>query len=356
MEPNILRLFGFGFEGTEVPDEMRTLLAQGLGAIILFKRNFASVEQICRLTMELHQNASEPLLVGVDQEGGRVVRMPTSFFAPPAAAVLGRRGDPAMAAEVAHAVGRQLLACGINWNLAPVLDVHTNPANPVIGDRAYGTDPALVARMGVAALRGFTEAGVLCTGKHFPGHGDTVQDSHLSLPRSGQSATRWREVEFLPFRTAIAAGMPSVMVAHLDCPALDPIAPTSLSRTVITGILRGELGFTGMVVSDDMEMSAIAANFDAGEAAVRFVEAGGDLILICRGAARQHAAVAAVSAALRSGRLSDARITGASARIAAARRCIRPIESIEPEAVRKMLVAEGPTLLARVQTISLEGS
>lgn len=305
---DLLPLFCFGFDGIEPPEELCALLGQGLGGVILFKRNLRDLEQVCSLTTTLHRHGVSPLLVGVDQEGGRVVRLPQPFLIPPPAAVLGRIDDPELTRDVARAVGRELRAAGFTWNLAPVLDVHTNPDNPIIGDRAFSHDPHCVVRMGLAAFRGFQEAGILTTGKHFPGHGETAADSHLTLPESPQLKARWNAVEFLPFREAIRAGVPSILVAHLNCPALDPAAPSSLSRSVVTDILRGELGFDGVVVSDDLEMEAIVARFDIGEAAVRFLEAGGDLILICRDADRQRIAVAAVESAVRSGRLSIARL------------------------------------------------
>jgi beta-N-acetylhexosaminidase len=311
-----LSLFGFGFEGTRLPDHLRGLLNAGLGGVILFARNLRSLEQICDLTSELHAAACGPLLVGVDQEGGRVSRLPAPFLIAPAAADLGSVDDPALTKALARAVGRELSASGFAWNLAPVLDVRTNPANTVIGDRAFGQDPDRVARHGVAAIQGLIESGVLATAKHFPGHGDTVADSHLTLPESLQSSSRWRAVEFIPFQHAIRAGVPLVLVAHLSCPALDPASPTSLSHPVITGILREELGFDGVVVSDDLEMSAIADRFDLGEAAVRFLEAGGDLALICHNAERQRAAVEAVEEAVRSGRLSEVRLAVSLERIA----------------------------------------
>ena len=309
-------LFCFGFEGTAPPDRLRPLLEAGLGGVILFRRNLHDLEQICRLTAGLHASVSAPLLVGVDQEGGRVTRLPAPFLSPPSAATLGLADDPALTKALARAVGRELCTTGFTWNLAPVLDVCTNPANPVIGDRAFSHDPDQVARQGVAAIRGLTDAGVLATAKHFPGHGDTIADSHRTLPESLQSRSRWRAVEFIPFQHAIRAAVPLVLVAHLSCPALDPASPTSLSRPVITGILREELGFDGVVVSDDLEMSAIADRFELGEAAVRFLEAGGDLVLICHDAERQRAAMATVEAAAQSGRLSEARFTASLKRIA----------------------------------------
>jgi beta-N-acetylhexosaminidase len=308
-------LFCFGFEGTTPPDRLRPLLEAGLGGVILFRRNLHDLEQICRLTAGLHAAASAPLLLGVDQEGGRVTRLPPPFLSPPSAATLGLADDPALTKALARAVGRELCATGFTWNLAPVLDVRTNPANPVIGDRAFSHDPDQVARQGVAAIQGLTDAGVLATAKHFPGHGDTIADSHRTLPESLQSRSRWRAVEFIPFQHAIRARVPSVLVAHLSCPALDPVSPTSLSRPVITGILREELGFDGVVVSDDLEMSAIADRFELGEAAVRFLEAGGDLVLICHDAERQRSAMAAVEAAARNGRLTEARLAASLQRI-----------------------------------------
>jgi beta-N-acetylhexosaminidase len=313
-------LFCVGFDGLDLPDHLRPLLAAGLGGVILFRRNLQTLEQICRLTADLHAAASAPLLVGVDQEGGRVTRLPAPFLAPPAAATLGGLDDPDLTAELARAVGRELRAAGFTWNLAPVLDVNTNPESPVIGDRAFGSDPEQVARHGLAAIRGLTEAGILPTAKHFPGHGETRADSHRTLPESPQPGTRWRAVEFVPFRQAILAAVPMIMVAHLACPALDPDTPSSLSRTIITDILRGELGFNGVVVSDDLEMDAIAARFDIGEAAVRFLEAGGDLILICQRSDRQRAALEAVEAAVRGGRLSEARLESTLERLADLRR------------------------------------
>jgi beta-N-acetylhexosaminidase len=311
----VLPLFCFGFDGPTLPDVLRPWLVDGLGGVILFRRNLQDLEQICRLTTDLHAGASAPLLVGVDQEGGRVTRLPAPFLAPPPAAAIGDLDDDTLARDLAITVGRELMAAGFTWNLAPVLDVHTNPANPVIGDRAFSHDPDRVARLGVQVIQGLTQAGILATAKHFPGHGETSADSHLTLPISSQPSARWRAVEFVPFRSAIQAGVPMTLVAHMMCPGLDPESPTSLSHTVITEILRRELAFDGVVVSDDLEMEAIAARFDIGEAAVRFLEAGGDLILICHDSAQQEAALVAVEGALQSGRLTQARLAKSLERI-----------------------------------------
>jgi beta-N-acetylhexosaminidase len=334
-------LFCLGFDGTAAPEHARSLLAAGLGGVILFRRNVESLEQLCELTGALHAASARPLLVGVDQEGGRVLRLPAPFLPAPPAAALGAADDPTLTQRLARAVGRELRAAGITWNLAPVLDVRTNAANTVIGDRAYGATPELVARHGLAAFRGYAEAGILATGKHFPGHGVTVDDSHETLPESRQGAARWRAVEFEPFRRAVQAGVPMVLVAHLCCPALDPELPSSLSRRTIAGILRQELGFTGVVVSDDLEMAAISAQMDVGEAAVRFLEAGGDLVLICHTTARQQTAIAAVRAAVRSGRLPEARVADSIARIT---RCVARLPGpIGPDPAMALAVVGAPS-------------
>ncbi|HTU01131.1 MAG TPA: glycoside hydrolase family 3 N-terminal domain-containing protein, partial [Candidatus Sulfotelmatobacter sp.] len=196
MDRRILPLFCFGFDGLTVPDHLRPWLDGGLGGVILFSRNLRDLEQICRLTADLRAAGAQ--LIGVDQEGGRVVRLPPPFTIPPPAAIVGGTGDPALAEDLAYAIGAELRAAGFNWNLVPVLDVHTNPANPIIGDRAFGSDPELVARMGLATLRGYARAGVLTTAKHFPGHGDTSVDSHLALPVCHHPRARWDRIELAP--------------------------------------------------------------------------------------------------------------------------------------------------------------
>lgn len=344
---DLLRLFCFGFDGPAVPDRIRSHLEAGLRAVILFARNLLDLEQVCRLTSDLRHAGAR--LIGVDQEGGRVVRLPPPFTVPPPAAALGALDDPELARRLAAALGEELRAAGFTWNLVPVLDVHTNPANPIIGDRAFGADPRRVARLGIAVIRGFREAGILTTGKHFPGHGDSSTDSHLTLPVCAQPRSRWDDLEFVPFREAIRAGAPAIMMAHLQCPSLDPNLPTSLSPRVITGILRRQLGFAGVVVSDDLEMAAITAAFEVGEAAVRFLEAGGDLILICRRADYQEAAIQAVEEAVRSRRLSPTRIEGALERIERVMALLPPPAPTDPAAVGA-LVAD-PSRRAFVQRV-----
>lgn len=346
----ILRLFCFGFDGQSVPERIREHLRAGLRAVILFARNLHDPEQICRLTADLAGAGAR--LIGVDQEGGRVVRLPPPFTVPPPAAAIGRRDDPPLARRFAAAIGAELRAAGFTWNTVPVLDVHTNPANPIIGDRAYGADPALVTRTAIAVMRGFADAGILTTGKHFPGHGDSASDSHLTLPVCSQDQARWDAVELLPFREAIRAGIPALMVAHLQCPALDAAAPTSLSAAVITDLLRTRLGFGGLVVSDDLEMAAIAAHGDVGEAAVRFLEAGGDLILMCRRADYQDQAVVALEAAVRTGRLTARRLHASLERLDAVERWLPEPTPADPARLVALIAAEPHAALIQAVRIA----
>ncbi len=353
LQRQLARLFCVGFDGLVIPDHLRPWLDAGVGGVILFARNLRDVEQICRLTGELR--AAGVRLIGVDQEGGRVVRLPAPFTVPPPAAAVGRANDPALAQALACAIGSELSAAGFTWNLAPVLDVHTNPSNPIIGDRAYGNDPASVARLGLAVMRGFAEAGILTTAKHFPGHGDSSTDSHVTLPVCDHPRSRWDALELLPFRDAIGADVPAIMVAHLACPALDRDLPTSLSPAVIDGILRGEMGFDGLVVSDDLEMGAILERYDIGEAAVRFLGAGGDLILVCRDADRQRRAIAAVELALRTGRLSEERLGASLRRMAGIEgRFSTSPEPISPERAAKTVGI--PAHRALVEQIKAQAS
>jgi beta-N-acetylhexosaminidase len=236
-------------------------------------------------------------LIAVDQEGGLVqrVRAPATQwppmrshdgFSPP--------DDEDLAARVGRALGDELRAVGFDIDFAPVLDVHTNPANPIIGDRAFGTEPEAVARRALAFARGLDEAGLLACGKHFPGHGDTHTDSHLELPRVDHDRDRLDRVELAPFARAAAAGIPMLMTAHVVYAALDPDRPATLSPAVVTDLLRGRLGYQGVIVSDDLDMRAIADHMGAGEAAVAAVRAGCDVLLLCRDEAHQLAAEAAL--------------------------------------------------------------
>ena len=261
-----------------------------------------------------------PLFVAVDQEGGRVQRLGPPHYAKRAAAREIGQSSPELARAAAREIGAELRELGFNFDFAPVLDVDSNPQNPVIGDRSYGIDPEKVAALGVAAMRGFQEdAGVLACGKHFPGHGDTDTDSHFALPRITHDLAHLEAVDLVPFRTAIAAGIAAIMTSHILFPALDPTLPATLSPAILTGLLRQKLGFSGLIITDDLEMKGVAAGWGAAEAAVLAVEAGADILLCCHEWETQKAIQAALLEAVVNGRIAEGRLDKSLARIAAAK-------------------------------------
>lgn len=272
-----------GFQGSQAPPRVHDWISeQCVAGLILFKRNIVDVHQAAELiaSFEPSRNPTLPLLVAVDQEGGRVARFGEPVLELPPMKKLGAAGDVQLTYDAAAVVGRQLHAIGINLNFAPVLDVDTNPDNPVIGDRAFGRTPEVVIEHSLAFARGLHDGGVLSCGKHFPGHGDTDLDSHLALPTLRHDRARLDAVELRPFRAA-AKSVPSMMTAHVLFEAVDPSLPATMSHAAIESLLREEIGFEGAVFSDDLEMKAITARYSIEEAGVLAVEAGCDLLLVC---------------------------------------------------------------------------
>jgi beta-N-acetylhexosaminidase len=319
MSPSALRrqigqLLIAGFNGHHIPPELRSLAKEfGLGGVILFARNIAEPEQVAEVAFEASRLVPEmPAWVSVDQEGGRVARLKTPFTEWPPMATLGRSGDVGLAERFARALARELKSVGITLDYAPVLDVHTNPKNPVIGDRALAEKAEEVARLGSAIVRALQGEGIAACGKHFPGHGDTSTDSHLELPLVEHPPERLRQVEFLPFKAAIEAGVATIMTAHVLVPALDEKRPATLSRRIVTDLLRNELKFEGVILSDDLEMKAVAAEYAVPDSAVLAIEAGCDGVLICSGDHEtQHAALEALVHAVEQDRLRLSRVEDA---------------------------------------------
>jgi beta-N-acetylhexosaminidase len=295
------QLLWVGFAGPSLPSELRARLDAGAaGATILFKRNLVigqtpgarvpvetcDLDALVALNRDLHRRAPDgtPTLVAVDQEGGLVqrVRAPATMW-PPMMAHDGLPSgeDEEVAEQVGQAVGEELRALGFDIDFAPVLDVHTNPANPIIGERAFGREAATAARRALAFARGLDAAGILACGKHFPGHGDTDTDSHLALPRIDHPWERLERVELPPFQLAARAGLPMIMTAHVVFAALDATRPATLSEQVVTGLLRERLGYRGVIVSDDLDMRAIAGTTGVDQAAVQAIRAGCDVLLLC---------------------------------------------------------------------------
>jgi len=308
-------LFMLGFAGEDLAFLEAWAREEGLGGVILFARNLGAPEAIAALTERLRRLTPDtPPLIAVDQEGGRVARLGDPFTAWPPARVLGLTGSEDLAFQVGQAIGIELASAGFTMDMAPVLDVDTNAANPIIGDRSFGPDPALVTRLGAAFARGLADAGILATGKHFPGHGDTAADSHLTLPVVPHPRDRLLSVEAAPFRAA-APHLGAIMTAHVLYPALDPEYPATLSYRILTELLRSDLGFDGIVVSDDLEMAGLAGRWAAGAAACRFLQAGGDLVLICHRPEVQREALDAVRRAVARGEIPASRLEEARARI-----------------------------------------
>ncbi len=311
------QLFMVGFMGTAVTPELAAFIKDYKpGGVILFSRNLESIEQIVDLTNDLQRcSPKSPLLISIDQEGGRVSRLPKGFTIFPPCELLGRCNSSELAYAAAATIAKELKAVGINMNMAPVLDVNSNPDNPVIGDRAFGSTPDLVSELALVTAAGLQDNKVVACGKHFPGHGDTNVDSHKELPVVEASRERLETIELPPFRRAITAGIPTLMTAHVLYHALDDRLPATLSPAVITDLLREELRYDGVVLTDDLEMHAIVDHYGPGEAAVRAFQAGCDVLLICKDRDREIAAFEAMEQAVASGTVDIGRLDLSVARI-----------------------------------------
>jgi len=321
MERNIGKLFIVGFDGTETSPELRSFVHdEAIGGVILFSRNISSRNQVKRLVGRLQEEAGAvPLFVAIDQEGGRVNRLPSKFGDFPSMAEVAAKaketGDPSVAYTAAERIANALKPMGINFDFAPVLDVATNPFNPVIGDRAFGPDPDVVSELGVQFIRGLMGGGIFACGKHFPGHGDTDADSHIELPLIHHTRKRLELCEWKPFRAAIKEGVPAVMTAHMMVPNLDREYPASISHYITTRVLRQQLGFGGVIITDDLIMKGIAGRMSVGEAAVKAILAGADMIIISQDMAKQREAIDEVTRAIESGIISETRLVESLTRI-----------------------------------------
>ncbi|MFF8022638.1 glycoside hydrolase family 3 protein [Streptomyces sp. NPDC007896] len=309
-----------GFTGTTAPDWLLRRLGEGLAAVGLFGRNIVSPEQLAALTAQLRAERDD-VLVAIDEEGGDVTRLEVRAGSSyPGNHALGAVDDVELTREVASALGHRLAACGVNLNWAPSADVNSNPDNPVIGVRSFGADTDLVARHTAAYVTGLQSAGVAACTKHFPGHGDTAVDSHHALPRIDADLSVIEARELAPFRAAIAAGTRAVMSAHILVPALDPDRPATLSRRILTGLLREELGYDGLIVTDGMEMQAIAGTYGIERGSVLAIAAGADAICVGGGLADDETVRRlrdALVTAVRTGELPEERLVDAAERVRA---------------------------------------
>src|SRR6478609_3645663 len=315
LQTQAARLFSVGFHGKLPSDDLKRLLALGVAGVIFFARNVAEPAEVAESTSAIKREAGRPVLLALDQEGGKVARLRKGFSELPAMRALGEVGSASLAREVGALIGRELRAVGFDVNYAPVLDVDTNPDNPVIGSRSFGRSPELVSELGVALASGLESAGVAACGKHFPGHGDTHQDSHLALPRLSHSVERLQRIELRPVAGAVAAGIPALMTAHVSFEPLDPQYPATMSRRVLRELLRDQLNYDGLVISDDLEMRAIADHYEVEETVLRGLDAGIDQFLCCHTAELAHRAIDAVVRAVEGGRISREQLENANRRI-----------------------------------------
>jgi len=335
------QLFMVGFMGTSVTPELASFIKEYKpGGVILFSRNLESVGQIVELTNDLQRcSKKSPLLISIDQEGGRVSRLPKGFTIFPPCELLGRCNSSELAYAAAATIAKELKAVGINMNMAPVLDVNSNPDNPVIGDRAFGSTPDVVSEMALVTAAGLQDNKVVACGKHFPGHGDTNADSHKELPVVEAPQERLEAVEFPPFRRAVAAGIATLMTAHVLYRALDDELPATLSPAIITNLLREDLRYDGVVLTDDLEMHAIVDHYGVGDAAVRAVLAGCDVLLICKEREREVAAFDGIEQAVSSSAISMERLDQSVARIQRLKR--RFIAPYKPAVISDAMLVAG---------------
>jgi beta-N-acetylhexosaminidase len=310
------RVVGIGFTGTALSAEARDLIRRGVRNCILFARNIESPQQLADLTYTVKAAAGrDPLMMSVDQEGGRVLRMREPFTLIPAMRQVGQAGREDLAFEIGQVVAREVRAVNFDMNLAPVCDVDTNPGNPVISSRSFGQTPELVTQLATALIRGVQGEGVAACAKHFPGHGDTIKVSHHELPHlPTHEMSRLIEVELPPFQAAINAGVAAVMTAHVIYDPIDSVYPSTMSKTILGGILREQCGFNGLCVSDDMQMKAIADHYGFEDAVVRAVAAGCDLLWICHSHDLQERAIKVIAQAAESGELPVRRLEEAARR------------------------------------------
>lgn len=354
LKEKIGQLFVFGFHGYEPTEHIKQLIeTNGIGGTIYFSRNVKDARQVHKLSGELQSMSKKagkpPLFVAIDQEGGMVARLVEGVTLMPGNMALGAAGSPEGAKETARICGEELRQLGITMNYAPCIDVNNNPDNPVINVRSYSDRSDVVAEFGAAAVAGYQSARVAATVKHFPGHGDTSIDSHHELPVLPHNRERLDAIELKPFVAAIAAGTDCMMTAHVCLPALDASGvPSTLSETVITGLLRNELGYDGIVVTDCLEMDAIDKNYGPEQGSIKALQAGADMVLISHTFEKQQAALEAVAAAVSKGELAEARIHEALDRVMRLKEKLKLEEPLLPwEQVEQAFGTEANKSVAR---------
>ena len=285
LEEKVGQLLIVGFEGTELNDNTKAYIQDlEVGGLIFFGRNIQSKDQVTALVEDIKDISNIPLLLAIDEEGGIVSRLPEEYKRLPDSMDIGNTRDTDLALEYGELLGNRVGSLGLNLNFAPVMDIHSNPSNPVIGKRAFGTTAEMVSEMGISVAKGIKNTNVIPSIKHFPGHGDTSTDSHIELPIINKSLDDIRDFELIPFREAIEEDIEMIMSAHILIPSIDEEYPATLSQRILGDLLRDEMGYEGIIISDDMTMGAIVNNYSLEGASIDFLQAGGDILLVCHGA------------------------------------------------------------------------
>jgi len=319
LDEKIGQMIFSGVNGTEMTDETKRIIEEyHVGGIILFADNIQSVNQTVNFLNDIksvNTNNPYPLLLGVDEEGGRVTRMPDEMKSLPTSLAIGELNDPDVSFQVGTILGKQMNALGFNLDFAPVLDINSNPDNPVIGDRSFGENAGKVTELGIQTMKGLQNESVIAVMKHFPGHGDTGEDSHLELPQVNKDYEALSALELIPFKAAISDGADVSLIAHMSLPKIDDTYPASMSKEIITGILREDYDFNGVVVTDDLTMGAITDHYGVADAAVQTVKAGGDLLLVAHDPDLIISVFDRLKAAIEAGEISEDRIDESVERI-----------------------------------------
>lgn len=318
LDEKIGQLVIVGFEGYSIDEATKKMIEEySLGGVILFGRNVENSTQLLDLINSLKKTNINniPLFISIDEEGGIVSRMPDEFVDLPNNRIIGQRNDKDFSYHVGKVIAKEIKAFGFNMNYAPVLDIDSNPNNPVIGARAFGSNESIVSELGIATMEGMQSEGVISVVKHFPGHGDTIVDSHFGLPLIEKELDAIKQFELIPFTKAINNHCDAIMIAHILFNKIDSDNPASFSKTIITDILRNQLKFEGVVITDDLTMGAILKNYEIGEAAVKSINAGSDIVLVCHGYDNEVSVISSLKKAVQNGEISEERINESVYRI-----------------------------------------
>lgn len=312
LEEKVGQLVMVGIDGYEIDANASQLIRNyQVGGFILFENNIKNANQMLALINSLKETNSLnkiPLFLSIDEEGGRVSRMPDELMKIPTSRRIGELNNSGLSYQIGSIIGEELSSFGLNMNFAPVLDVNSNPKNPVIGDRALGSEPSIVKDLGVQTMKGLQSQNIISVVKHFPGHGDTSVDSHIGLPTVNHDINRLKSLEIIPFAAAIEDNVDAIMMAHILLPKIDPDNPASFSKKIISDLLRRDLKFEGVVITDDITMGAIVKNYNIGEVAVKSIKAGSDIVLVCHDYLKEEAVIKAIQQAVESGEISMDRL------------------------------------------------